>query len=98
MSDRSSRSNSSSSSSESESEGNFHDEVVAEHPDVYFVPYEEELEPLATEEQAAEYEVSMEREGKLKREYQQRYDQEVNVNTWYGRNNSSLIRFCIRIS
>ena len=97
MSDRSSRSNSSS-SSESESEGNFHDKVVAEHPDVYFVPYEEELEPLATEEQAAEYEVSMEREGKLKREYQQRYDQEVNVNTWYGRNNSSLIRFCIRIS
>ena len=65
----SSSSNSSSSSSESEGKENFNEESV-EFGGI--VPYDEDLEPLATEEEAAEHEARMAQEVLVEREYRAR--------------------------
>lgn len=75
----SSSSNSSSSSSESEGEENFNEESV-EFGGV--VPYDEDLEPLATEEEAAEHEARMAQEVEVEREYRARLTREVDVTVW----------------
>ena len=48
-----------------------------------FVPYKEDLEPLATEEEAAEQDARMSEELEEELRYQARFDREVDVNTWY---------------
>jgi len=77
--------NSPCSSSESESDNDFETEELSVHQAVGFLPYDEELEPLATEEEAAEYDATIEQQQELERHYQQRYTREVAVNTWYSR-------------
>ena len=78
----SSSSNSSSSSSESENEENFNEESV-EFCGV--VPYDEDLEPLATEEEAAEQEARMAQEVEVEREYRGRLTRQVDVTAWYNK-------------
>lgn len=86
MSTSLSPSNSPSSSSESESDNDFEIEEHTVHEAFDLLPYDEELEPLATEEEAAEYDATIEQQEELERHYQQRYTREVAVNTWYSRN------------
>ena len=74
-----SSSNSSSSSSESEGEEYFN-EVSFECGSV--VPYDEDLEPLATEEEAAEQEARMAQEAEVEREYRARLTRQVDVSVW----------------
>ena len=50
-----------------------------------FVPYEEDLEPLPTEEEAAEQDARMAEELEEELRYQTRFDREVDVNTWCDR-------------
>lgn len=50
-----------------------------------FVPYDEDLEPLATAEEAAEHEARMAEEEEIEREYQARFTREVDVTTWYDK-------------
>ena len=78
----SSSSNSSSSSSKSEGEEIFNEESV-EFGGV--VPYDEDLEPLATEEEAAEHEARMAQEVEVEREYRARLTREVDVTVWYDK-------------
>ena len=78
----SSASNSSSSSSESEVEECLNEEFAACSGTV---PYDENLEPLATPEEAAEYEARHTEEVELEREYQARFTREVEVTTWYDK-------------
>lgn len=75
-----SSSNSSSSSSGSEFEESYNEEIVETGG---FVPYDEDLEPLATEQEAAEQDARMAQEADLEREYQKRFTQEVAVDAWY---------------
>ena len=49
-----------------------------------FVPYEEDLKPLATEEEAAKQDARMAEELEEELRYQARFDREVDVNTWYA--------------
>ena len=49
-----------------------------------FVPYEEDLKPLATEEEAAEQDARMAEELEEELRYQARFDREVDLNTWYA--------------
>ena len=53
------------SSSESESDNDFETEELSVHQAVGFLPYDEELEPLATEEEAAEYDATIEQQQEL---------------------------------
>lgn len=76
----SSSSNSSSSSLESEYEETHNEEIVES---VGFVPYDEDLEPLATEQEAAEQDARMAQEADLRKEYQKRFTREVAVDAWY---------------
>ena len=46
-------------------------------------PYDEDLEPLATPEEAAEHEARMTEEAKIERLYQARFTQEVELAAWY---------------
>lgn len=84
MSRRSSRSNSPLVSSESESDDGLNIEDITAHSDQGFLPYDEELESLATEEEASEYNAMITREEELERQYQQRYTGKVEVNSWYS--------------
>ena len=45
-------------------------------------PYDEDLEPLATPEEAAEHEERMTEEAKIERVYQARFTQEVELAAW----------------
>ena len=76
----SSSSDSSSSSSGSEAEESFYEEI-----DEFsgIVPYDEDLEPLATPEEAAEHEARMTEEAEIERLYQARFTQEVELAAWY---------------
>ena len=76
----SSSSDSSSSSSGSEAEESFYEEI-----DEFsgIVPYDEDLEPLATPEEAAEHEARMAEEAEIERLYQARFTQEVELAAWY---------------
>ena len=47
------------------------------------VPYGEDLEPLATPEEAAEHEARMTDEAKIERLYQARFTQKVELAAWY---------------
>lgn len=76
----SSSSNSSSCSSGSEYEETHNEEIVES---AGFVPYDEDLEPLATEQEAAEQDARMAQEADLEREYHKRFTREVAVGTWY---------------
>ena len=58
-------SNSRSSLSESESDNDFKTEEHTVHQAVDFLPYDEELEPLATEEEADEYETTIQQQQEL---------------------------------
>ena len=49
-----------------------------------FIPYEEDLKPLATEEEATEQDAGMAEELEEELHYQARFDCEVDVNTWYA--------------
>jgi len=75
-SEMSSSSNYSSSSSESEAEENFNEDSVE---CCGVVPYDEDLEPIATEEEAAE------QEAKVEREYRARLTRQVDVTAWYDK-------------
>ena len=78
----SSSSNSSSSSSGSETEESCNEETM-ELSGV--VPYDENLEPLATEEESKEQEKRMAQEAELEREYEARFTREVEVSAWYDK-------------
>ena len=78
----SSPSNSANSTSESESEASEIDDVVEEI--AKFAPYDESVEPLATEEEAAAYNERVRTEEEEEMQFQRRYLQEVTVNEWYG--------------
>jgi len=47
------------------------------------VPCDEDLEPLATPEEAEEHEARMTEEAKIERLYQARFTQEVELAAWY---------------
>ena len=47
------------------------------------VPYDEDLEPLATPEESAEREARMTEEAKIERLYQATFSQEVELAAWY---------------
>ena len=75
-------SSSSSSSSGSETKDIFNVERVELST---FVPYEEDLEPLATAEEAAEQEARKPKELEEERRFQARFIREVDASTWYER-------------
>ena len=72
-----------SSSSESESYNDFETEEHTVLLAIDFLPYDKELEPLATEEEANEYDATIGNQQELEPHYQQRDTGEVPVNTWY---------------
>lgn len=75
-----------SASSSSSSSGSDTEEVFNMEADLSnFVPYEEDLEPLPTEEEAAEQDARMAEELEEELRYQTRFDREVDVNTWCDR-------------
>ena len=47
------------------------------------VPYDEDLEPLTTPEEAEKHEAKMTEEAKIERLYQARFTQEVELAAWY---------------
>ena len=47
------------------------------------VPYDEDLEPLASPGEAAEHEARMTEEAKIERLYQSSFNQEVELAAWY---------------
>ena len=50
--------------------------------DASFVPYDEDLEPLVTQEEAAAYEANMALEVERQLVFQRRFTGEVDVGTW----------------
>ena len=76
----SSSSDCSSSLSGSGEQGSFLREIV-EFSGI--VPYDEDLEPLASPGEAAEHEAKMTEEAKIERLYQSRFTQEVEFAAWY---------------
>ena len=72
--------NSLSSSSESDGEESFDEEVVVLSE---IVSYDDSLEPVATEEEAAEYEARMAREAEEERQFAVRFNREADVSIWY---------------
>ena len=78
----SSLSDSSSCTSESDLESFTVDEVIGELSE--FAPYDDSCEPLATEEEAADYNERVHREEEEEQQYQQRYSGEVPAKEWYS--------------
>ena len=78
----SSPSDSSSCTSESDLESFTVDEVIGELSE--FAPYDDSCEPLATEEEAADYNERVHREEEEEQQFQRRYSGEVPANEWYG--------------
>ena len=76
----SSSADSSCNSSESEADESFNEDIV-EFSGI--VPYDEDLEPLATPEEAAEHKARMAEEAEMERQYQARFTREVELATWY---------------
>ena len=62
-------SNSSSSSSESEFDNDFETEEHTVQQAIDFPPYDEELQPLATEEEADEYDATIKQQQELERQF-----------------------------
>ena len=80
----SSRSSSPSLSSDNDSElSSSLNEDVPELSDGEFIPYDENLEPVATQEEAAAYEQNFAREEEERDMYQRHFAGEVETNTWY---------------
>ena len=77
----SSPSDSSSCTSESDLESFTVDEVIGELSE--FAPYDDSCEPLATEEEAADYNERVHREEEGEQQFQGRYSGEVPANEWY---------------
>ncbi|CAH3017910.1 unnamed protein product, partial [Porites evermanni] len=77
----SSPSDSSSCTSESDLESFTVDEVIGELSE--FGPYDDSCEPLATEEEAADYNERVHREEEEEQQFQRRYSGEVPANEWY---------------
>ena len=75
-------SDSSSCTSESDLESFTVDKVIGELSE--FVLYNDSCEPLATEEEAADYKERVHREEEEEQQFQQRHSGEVPVNEWYG--------------
>ena len=67
-------------SSESKADESFNEDIV-EFSGI--VPYNEDLEPLATPEEAAEHEARMAEEAEMELQYQARFTREVELATWY---------------
>ena len=78
----SSPSDSSSRTSESDLESFTVDEVMGKLSQ--FAPYDDSCEPLATEEEAADYNERVHREEEKEQQFQRRYSGEVPANEWYG--------------
>ena len=78
----SSPSDSSSCTSESDLESFTVDEVIGELSE--FAPYDDSWEPLATEEEAADYNERVHRKEEEEQQFQRRYSGEVLANEWYG--------------
>ena len=78
----SSPSDSSSCTSESDLESFTVDEVIEELSE--FVPYHDSCEPLATKEEATDYNKRAHCEEEEEQQFQQRYSGEVPANEWYG--------------
>ena len=71
-------------SSGNESELSFSlNEDVPEISEGEFIPYDENLEPVATQEEAAAYEQNFAREEEEHGMYQRRFAGEVETNSWY---------------
>ena len=76
-------SSSSSFSSEDASESNSdRSNVILGDSEASFVPYDEDLEPLAPQEEATVYEAKMALEAERELEFQRRFTGEVDVGTW----------------
>lgn len=88
----SSSSDSSSSSSGSEAEKSFDGDIVEFSR---IVPYDEDLEPSATPEEAAEHEARMAEEAEIDRQYQARFTREVELAKWYDISTCFFIKFMI---
>ena len=88
----SSSSDSSFSSSGSEAEDSFYEDIV-EFSGI--VPYDDDLEPLATPEEAAEHEARASEEAEIERLYQARFTQEVELAAWYDILTCFIINFMI---
>ena len=90
----SSRSSSPSLSSDNDSElSSSLNEDVPEISDGEFIPYDENLEPVATKEEAAAYEQNFAREEEECDMYQHRFAGEVETNTWYVLSKQLLLSF-----
>ena len=68
-------------------------EDVPEISDGEFIPYDENLEPLATQEEAAAYEQNFAREEEEHDMYQRRFAGEIETNTWYVLSKQVLLSF-----
>lgn len=79
---------SSSNSSESDSENSSFGEEVGELGD--FAPYDDSLEPIATEEEAAAYSARSEQEAEQEQQFQRRFTQQVEESEWYDSCNTTL--------
>lgn len=78
----SSAASSHSSFSESNQENSFCEEIE----DLFlYAPYDENMEPLAIEEEAAEYEARMAEEAKEERRLEARFTWAIDLNSWYVR-------------
>ncbi|KAM7425176.1 hypothetical protein ABFA07_023361 [Porites harrisoni] len=86
----SSPSDSSSCSSESDLESFTVDEVIGELSE--FAPYDDSCEPLATEEEAADYNERVHREEEEEQQFQRRYSGEVPANEWCSCSNCYVSR------
>ncbi|KAM7429670.1 hypothetical protein ABFA07_019514 [Porites harrisoni] len=86
----SSPSDSSSCTSESDLESFTVDEVMGELSE--FAPYDDSCEPLATEEEAADYKYNerVHREEEEEQQFQRRYSGEVPANEWCSCSNCSV--------
>ena len=67
-------------SSESKADESFNEDIV-EFSGI--VPYDEDLEPLATPKEATEHEARMAEEAEMELQYQARFTREVELATWY---------------
>ena len=56
--------------------------VILGDSEASFVPYDEGLEPLATQEEAAAYEANMALEAEQELKFQRRFTGEEDVGTW----------------
>ena len=78
------RSSSPSLPSDNDSELSFSmNEDVPEVTEGEFIPYDENLEPVATQEEALAYDENFAREEEAHAMYQRRFAGEVETNTWY---------------